>query len=492
MNSAPDTASPAKPVVYRAGTLTYTRLGLVALFTWLLWGVFCDTMTNTVIPSILPLRLRALDAPNWLIGVLITSLAGVLNMTVCPWISFKSDRYRSRFGRRIPFIMYSAPFLAFSLVLIGYSDPLARFIHSMFFQGSSWSVASVTILLIAVFAIGFDFFNMFVGSVYWYLFNDVVPEKFLARFVSMVQMVGMAGGALYSFFIFRYAESHFSLIFLAAALMYLVGFSIICFKVKEGNYPPPPPNIDGRRGFVSSFKTYAQECYSVRFYWGMFLAGMFSAIGGAISMFQVFSAKSLGFSLGMIGNLNGVISLVAFVMIYFAGLLADKFHPLRTLIISRILIVCVVTPINFMWLFVDFSPQAAFHISMVLALVCLPLYTVADTSEIPLSMKLLPRDRYGQFSSANSLIRSLGRIIGGAVAGLFIDAMCWFDKTPFAQHLFVHPANAEQNALFYYRYLVFWMLFFQILTVACWIWLYRQWKRHGGDESYVPPVKNLP
>jgi cbb3-type cytochrome oxidase subunit 3 len=36
------------------------------------------------------------------------------------------------------------------------------------------------------------------------------------------------------------------------------------------------------------------------------------------------------------------------------------------------------------------------------------------------------------------------------------------------------------------------MLFFQILTVACWIWLYRQWKRHGGDESYVPPVKNLP
>ena len=145
-----------------------------------------------------------------------------------------------------------------------------------------------------------------------------------------------------------------------------------------------------------------------------------------------------------------------------------------------------------MWLFVDFSPQAAFHISMVLALVCLPLYTVADTSEIPLSMKLLPRDRYGQFSSANSLIRSLGRIIGGAVAGLFIDAMCWFDKTPFAQHLFVHPANAEQNALFYYRYLVFWMLFFQILTVACWIWLYRQWKRHGGDESYVPPLKNLP
>ena len=105
MNSAPNAAASATPVVYRAGTLTYTRLGLVALFAWLLWGVFCNTMTDAVIPSILPLRLRALDAPNWLIGVLITSLAGLLNVAVCPWISFKSDRYRSRFGRRIPFIL---------------------------------------------------------------------------------------------------------------------------------------------------------------------------------------------------------------------------------------------------------------------------------------------------------------------------------------------------------------------------------------------------
>ena len=42
---------------FRVGTLQYTRSSLAMLFVWLLWGDFCFTLMETVVPSILPLKL---------------------------------------------------------------------------------------------------------------------------------------------------------------------------------------------------------------------------------------------------------------------------------------------------------------------------------------------------------------------------------------------------------------------------------------------------
>jgi hypothetical protein len=37
---------------------------------------------KTVVPGILPLKLKALHSPNWLLGVIMTMIPGILNMTV--------------------------------------------------------------------------------------------------------------------------------------------------------------------------------------------------------------------------------------------------------------------------------------------------------------------------------------------------------------------------------------------------------------------------
>jgi hypothetical protein len=50
---------------YTVGTLTYTKMGLVSLFAWLLWGDFCFQVMESLNPAIIPLKLRSLDAPNW-------------------------------------------------------------------------------------------------------------------------------------------------------------------------------------------------------------------------------------------------------------------------------------------------------------------------------------------------------------------------------------------------------------------------------------------
>ena len=145
---------------YHCGSLVYTKRGLIGLFCWLLWGEFCFNLMETIVPSIVPLKLQSLGSANWIISLIMTTIPGVFNTTVCPWVSFKSDVHRSRWGRRIPFIFFTIPFLTASLLLIGFSDPLGHWLHKAFFASGVVSQSTVVILLLAVFAGMFDLFNM--------------------------------------------------------------------------------------------------------------------------------------------------------------------------------------------------------------------------------------------------------------------------------------------------------------------------------------------
>ncbi len=119
----------------RVGTLSYTRAGLITLFVYLLWGDFCFTLMETVVPSIMPLKFHAIGAPNWVLGLVLTTIPNLMNTVINPFISFRSDRLRSRWGRRIPFLMGATPFLVVFLTLLGYAEPIAKWIYGSLLGG---------------------------------------------------------------------------------------------------------------------------------------------------------------------------------------------------------------------------------------------------------------------------------------------------------------------------------------------------------------------
>ncbi len=100
--TAPEAISAEGRKLYHCGPLTYTKAGLAILFAWLLWGDFCFTLMEAVVPNILPLKLKALGASNTTMAVILSALPSVLTMTICPYVSSTSDRHRGRWGRRIP------------------------------------------------------------------------------------------------------------------------------------------------------------------------------------------------------------------------------------------------------------------------------------------------------------------------------------------------------------------------------------------------------
>ncbi len=462
--------------IYRVGTLTYTKPKLAILLFWLLWGDFCYMLMEAVTPAIMPLKLHSLGASNTSMALILSTVPWMISMFLNPVISFKSDRFRSRWGRRIPFILFTLPFLVMCLVGMGFGDRIGFWLHANL---GGWfgrfSPNTVAIGVIAILLVAFTFFNTFVNSVFWYLFNDVVPEHLLARFMSWFRMVSMIAQSIFNLFIFKHAESHTSEIFLGAGLLYLVGFGLMCLNVKEGEYPPPPEYAGRKIGALAAVKTYARECLSLWHYWYQFLITILGCIAGGGAIFMVFFYQETGLNLEQIGTISFTVSIVTAVLILGTGWLADRFHPIRVVLAGSLLNIFVLLPATMVWLFWHPPAHVAFWVWIAIAIgLTGPVNALLGVWDPPLFMRLFPRGRYGQFCSANALWRALGVIIGGVLVGGFLDVMKKF--------------TSETNV---YCFLPVWQLIFNIPATFLTYKLYRSWKHYGGDDSYVPPLPDF-
>lgn len=471
------TPTPSQPAaaakVYHCGSLTYTRRHLAVLFFWLLWGDFCYVLMEAVTPSIMPLKFKELGASNFQLGLILGTIPSLIYSALNPVISFKSDRYRSRWGRRIPFILFTLPFLVASLIGLAYGDRLGYLLQGKIgILSQHFAPSTIALWTIGALLALFTIFNTFVTSTFWYLFNDVVPEHLLSRFMSWFRMISLAATALYNFCIFRFADTHSAEILVGAALLYFVGFGLMCFYVKEGEYPPPPPNVDGQSGPFSAVKTYWKECLGMKHYWYQWIGTFLSSVAGGVNTFVLLFSLAIGLSLAQIGIINGSVSLLVSVLVLGTGWLADRYHPIRVVMAGGILSLVVATPATLIWIFWHPAPQVAFWVSLAIGLgLTAPAQALVAMSDPPLLMRLFPRERYGQFCSTNGIWRAIGGMIGGGLAGGFLDITASY--------------VGKENSYFY---IPVWTLFFSLPAVMCSFALYRSWKRHGGDVAYVPPM----
>jgi maltose/moltooligosaccharide transporter len=196
---APSVEAPSGRKLFHCGTLTYTRPGLARLYFWLLAGDFTYFMTQAVVPSAIPLKFKSLHATNFLMAMVISTAPKIIGGIFNPVISFRSDRYRSRWGRRIPFIAATLPFLVLCFLGLALVDDIGPWLGRTFPSwGHAFSREMLILIVLSVVLIAFDFFNTFVTSVFWYLFNDVVPQELISRFTSYFRMVIMVTGIVYN------------------------------------------------------------------------------------------------------------------------------------------------------------------------------------------------------------------------------------------------------------------------------------------------------
>jgi len=463
----------AQSRIYHCGTLTYTRQQLAKLFFWLLWGDFCFILMETVVPSILPLKFKALGTPDTSIGLIMVTIPMLLNTVFNPVISFRSDRFRSRWGRRIPFILCTLPLLVFCLIAIGYADSFGFWLHRVMGAAlARFSPNQVATCAIGAFMIFFSFFNTFVNSVFWYLFNDVVPQNLLARFMSWQRTVSQVSTSLYYLLIFRFAGTHFHAIFIGTGIIYVLGFGLMCFNVKEGEYPPAPENLNGKSGLFSAIKTFGAECHSHSLYWYTFLSTTFASLALCITPFMYFFYQETGLNLDQIGFVLGSISITSAILILGSGWLADRYHPFRVVIAGYTMQLFLVLPATSIWLFWHPASGMVFKAWLIISIgLTAPAAALIGVCDPPLLMRIFSRERYGQFCAANAMWRSAGAIVGGWLAGFFLVTLKHYTGTTAV-----------------YRYIPVWQIACYIPVLYCTIKQFQYWKSCGGDRAYAPPL----
>lgn len=460
---------------YHCGTLTYTKIGLIGLFASLLWGDFCYTLMESIVPSILPLKLKDLGCSNWLMGLILTAVPSALSMVVCPYVSFKSDRFRSRWGRRIPFIAGTMPFLCISLAMLGWSSEIQIFLQNYFPVLNQYAPSTILIGLIALFFTIFQFYNMFVMSLFFSLFNDVVPPQFIGRFIGLLRVVSAIAMTLYNYFIFQFAESHMREIFLGTTVLYFIGFGIVSLTVKEGKYPPIEGESEKSNKGLQGIKTFFKESFTDKFYWLIFSGLAFISIASAIGTFDIFFKREMELSLDQIGKMTAITGVVMTIAVYFGAIFIDRWHPLRVTVYVFVFNLVAIA-MNWIWIFVSLPGNYFFWLCLGGNLIAAFQMALSTATGFPLQVRLYPQSRFAQFCSAQGVIRSFCTIGAGILAGLFIDAIKYF------------CARGD----FAYRFNFIWTLLFWGIGTILTILIYIKWYKMGGDSHYHPPASWSP
>lgn len=415
-------SSAADPGLTR-GTLVYDRRTLASLFFWVLWGDFCLQFMEVVVASVLPLMMAQWKAPAIFIGLFITTFPSFLNFLITPLVSVWSDRHRGKRGRRIPFLLVPTPFVVLFLLGIAGTERVAHGIQAL--AGGAWSFDACRLGVLGAMIVAFQVAHMVVASVYYYLFNDVVPEPRMGRFLGLFRVVSIAAGACFHFFVFSHADKYAPQIFAWSALLYGAGFGLMCLKVREGKYPDPEPL--GTHKPIEVALTLLKQCFGTKFFRTYALFNGLLAFSMAWNPFLQIMRVNVGLSYAQIGMLMGIASGVSAVTSYPVGMLVDRFRPFVVAIGGMVLLVS--GQLLYLPLFLPAWGGAAFPIMGAAVLVTTVGLSIFQGAAMPLHMYVLPAKQYGQFCGSLAMLNALFSMAGGLVAGAATaGVIAWFGQ----------------------------------------------------------------
>jgi hypothetical protein len=261
----------------------------------------------------------------------------------------------------------------------------------------------------------FEVASIIANTIFGGLVNDVVPQALMGRFFGLFRMVTVLDGVLFNYFIIKHAEEHFFWIYVGTGLFYAVGFTIMCLKVKEGQYAPVElVGAADPHGKIEALKAYFRECYSKPYYLWIFGGIIFGTMSfEPVHSFSIFYAKSMGMSVESYGKFLATSYMVSFISSYVIGSLADRFHPLRMGMIS----LAIYLPVTFagaMWGTNADRFGWAFLIHMIVS----GIYYASVAS---LGQRLYPKMKFAQFASAAFLLQSILRALLPPGIGLVLD-----------------------------------------------------------------------
>lgn len=442
--------------IWSRGTLVYTKVALVILFCWLLWGDFAWAMKDRAVGPAATLLFRSFGFSDFMYSAICIAFPNLTNIFLCPVISYISDRHRGRLGRRIPFLIFTTPFIVAGLIGLGFTPMLGTWLANL----AQIDTQIGKLIVFGIFWVILDFGTTLAGALSGALINDVVPSELLGRFFGLFRAFSLLAGMIFNFFLMGKVEEYSLYIFVGVGLIYGIGLASLCWKVKEGEYPPVKEVIaaPGAARIYGPVLTYFRQCFSHEYYrWVIVMLVLAMMAAAPFNMFSIFYAKSINMDMDLYGKLTAYTYAISFGLSYFLGWLADRFHPLRATIVSQFF---YLGSMIFGWFFVK-ENSTMFAIAMMAHVVLSGCYFTVSAS---LALRLFPRILFAQFNSAFAMILAATNVLCGLLFGWLLGLL-------------------SRN----YSYTFLFGLIMTVASIFSLLYVYRRFLGYGGDESYCPP-----
>jgi len=442
--------------IWRVGTLTYSKAGLIAVFGWLLWGDFAWMIKERALWPLVPIILKRFEASDMVTGLLMGTLPAALGLVLGPIVSYRSDRLRSTRGRRIPYLLASTPVAAAGIIGCAFSSHMGSWLHGVL--GASSPGLNVSALIcFGVWWTLFEIGTVITNAIFYALINDVVPNPLLGRFFGLFRAISLLAGIIFNLFLIDAAKTYYVHAFVGIGILYGLGFMLMCYKVKEGDYPPPSDNTTNP-GVIGAARTYLRECFRLPYYWWVFAAytlGM--AVFIPVNMFSVLHSESLGINIKTYGVYVAITFAISICLAYPLGALADRFHPVRTALATLILYALLTT-----WAGFSTATREGFTLAFIGHGVVSGMFFTCSAS---IQQRLFPKEKFAQFASAAGILTGLANMVIAPVVGKMLDL----------------THNNYSNTYFA-------GLAICIGAIISYAATYRHFMKLGGPKGYVPPV----
>ncbi|MDI1247922.1 MAG: MFS transporter, partial [Lacunisphaera sp.] len=464
----------------RAGKLTSTPNALARVFGWLLVGDFAFVLIDQIGPRVMPVILKQHGVSDMEIAFIVGSIPSILMMLINPVVSYRSDRTRSLWGRRIPFLAWATPFVSLFLAITPFAPDLARIMG-----GDPWlsgicrglSVSPIA-LAFGVFVCAFQAGKCVVTPVFFSLVRDVVPVGQFGRFMSLFRVVAALGTFVLTFWLLSHVETHAKAVFSGVAALNLVVFAAVCWFVKEGEHPIVVDKVatnGGRKGLWYAVRNYCSECFSSPLYWWMYGARLFvNAVAMLMGFLIFFPQYELGLGLETSARLSAWPFLVWLLFAYPVGLLLDRWGSIRVFSLALWLNVAA-----YLVSFFVVTGERSFAVSTLFTGLLFCMVMLAQTV---FSQTIIHPQRIGQLTSANAMLQSI------AIVGVISPLVGWFLSAMKGYHAVMHWPLIGAVKVGPYRFIHLIMAVLFLAAVFCLERARREWRKFGGPDAYRAPL----
>jgi maltose/moltooligosaccharide transporter len=358
------------------------------------FGFFGISVIWSVYNSYLPIFLREYSLPLSLVGLIMTfdNIAGI---TIQPWIGFLSDRTRTRFGRRMPFLMVGAPVAALFFALI----PILHL-----------SIRVFPLLMAAIIIMNIAMAIFRTPTVA--LMPDITPSPLRSKANGIINLMGGLGTTLAFLggaFLYR---ANRGLPFWFGAVLMLVATAIVLLVIREPkDYEHEPDTGTGVLATIREIVT-SQEKSALFILLAIFT--WFIGYNAIETFWTTYGKEFLGIGESSASAMLTYVSAAFLVFALPAGFIATRFGRRRTILAGLTILLVMILG--------GFFITNVLYLTVMLVLSGIG-WALININSFPMVSDIAPPGKIGSYTGLYYFFSMLAAIAAPPLAGALMDLL---------------------------------------------------------------------